>query len=75
LITSWVAAQNLEVGQQKDVQSETAKRLPEKEEKKQKNEVKPGVKEDSDSAKEDYIHIRARRGQATNSHSLAERVC
>ncbi|KNA14005.1 hypothetical protein SOVF_111390 isoform B [Spinacia oleracea] len=28
----------------------------------------------SDSAKEDYIHVRARRGQATNSHSLAERV-
>jgi hypothetical protein len=28
----------------------------------------------SDSQKEDYIHIRARRGQATNSHSLAERV-
>lgn len=28
----------------------------------------------SDTPKEDYIHIRARRGQATNSHSLAERV-
>lgn len=28
----------------------------------------------SDSQKEEYIHIRARRGQATNSHSLAERV-
>eukprot|EP00268_Persea_americana_P030050 TRINITY_DN2909_c0_g1_i7.p1 TRINITY_DN2909_c0_g1~~TRINITY_DN2909_c0_g1_i7.p1 ORF type:complete len:500 (-),score=122.83 TRINITY_DN2909_c0_g1_i7:598-2097(-) len=27
-----------------------------------------------DAAKEDYIHVRARRGQATNSHSLAERV-
>ncbi|KAF3787671.1 Transcription factor [Nymphaea thermarum] len=27
-----------------------------------------------DAPKEDYIHIRARRGQATNSHSLAERV-
>ncbi|KAG6491198.1 transcription factor bHLH76-like isoform X2 [Zingiber officinale] len=26
------------------------------------------------AAKEDYIHVRARRGQATNSHSLAERV-
>ncbi|KAJ3679092.1 hypothetical protein LUZ60_017103 [Juncus effusus] len=30
-------------------------------------------KEGSDS-KGDYIHVRARRGQATNSHSLAERV-
>ncbi|KAL5723383.1 hypothetical protein ACHQM5_006790 [Ranunculus cassubicifolius] len=28
----------------------------------------------SEAPKEDYIHIRARRGQATNSHSLAERV-
>ncbi|XWS69570.1 hypothetical protein CRYUN_Cryun04dG0190500 [Craigia yunnanensis] len=28
----------------------------------------------SDPPKEEYIHIRARRGQATNSHSLAERV-
>ncbi|CAI0431019.1 unnamed protein product [Linum tenue] len=28
----------------------------------------------SDPAKEEYIHVRARRGQATNSHSLAERV-
>lgn len=25
--------------------------------------------------KQDYIHVRARRGQATDSHSLAERVC
>ncbi|KAF7850335.1 hypothetical protein BT93_L5598 [Corymbia citriodora subsp. variegata] len=35
-------------------------------------------KEDSsngeEAPKEDYIHVRARRGQATNSHSLAERV-
>lgn len=28
----------------------------------------------SDSLKEEYIHVRARRGRATNSHSLAERV-
>ncbi|GAV59076.1 HLH domain-containing protein/PPR domain-containing protein/PPR_2 domain-containing protein/DYW_deaminase domain-containing protein, partial [Cephalotus follicularis] len=28
----------------------------------------------TDLPKEDYIHVRARRGQATNSHSLAERV-
>lgn len=31
-------------------------------------------KQASDPGKEDYIHVRARRGQATNSHSLAERV-
>ncbi|KAJ3694756.1 hypothetical protein LUZ60_000133 [Juncus effusus] len=28
----------------------------------------------SDNNKEDYIHVRARRGQATTSHSLAERL-
>ena len=67
--------QNLEVGQQNDVPTETAKSLMEKDEKKQKNEVSPGVKENHDSAKEDYFHVRAKRGQATNSHSLAERVC
>ncbi|KAK1439857.1 hypothetical protein QVD17_05679 [Tagetes erecta] len=27
-----------------------------------------------DAPKQDYIHVRARRGQATDSHSLAERV-
>ncbi|KAL2542792.1 Transcription factor bHLH [Abeliophyllum distichum] len=41
---------------------------------------KPGGNRDksgsqgSDLPKEEYIHVRARRGQATNSHSLAERV-
>ncbi|CAL0313142.1 unnamed protein product [Lupinus luteus] len=28
----------------------------------------------SDNLKQDYIHVRARRGQATDSHSLAERA-
>ena len=28
----------------------------------------------SEPSKQDYIHVRARRGQATDSHSLAERV-
>lgn len=28
----------------------------------------------SENPKQDYIHVRARRGQATDSHSLAERV-
>jgi len=32
------------------------------------------AKGNTDEAKQDYIHVRARRGQATNSHSLAERV-
>lgn len=29
---------------------------------------------DGDDTKEDYVHVRAKRGQATNSHSLAERL-
>lgn len=28
----------------------------------------------AEPSKENYIHVRAKRGQATNSHSLAERV-
>ncbi|KAG1363737.1 transcription factor bHLH49-like [Cocos nucifera] len=39
--------------------------------------VKPNEKQANDSSdapKEDCFHVRARRGQATNSHSLAERV-
>lgn len=28
----------------------------------------------TEAQKQDYIHVRARRGQATDSHSLAERV-
>ncbi|OEL18154.1 Transcription factor bHLH63 [Dichanthelium oligosanthes] len=43
---------------------------------------KPGAKKKAEAAstaaaagqKTDYIHVRARRGQATDSHSLAERV-
>lgn len=37
--------------------------------KKADNSVKP-----SEPSKQDYIHVRARRGQATDSHSLAERA-
>jgi hypothetical protein len=41
---------------------------------------KAGAKKKAEAAspasgqKTDYIHLRARRGQATDSHSLAERV-
>ncbi|KAI3717446.1 hypothetical protein L1987_69064 [Smallanthus sonchifolius] len=37
--------------------------------KRAENSVKP-----SEPPKQDYIHVRARRGQATDSHSLAERA-
>ncbi|KAA3476554.1 transcription factor bHLH74-like [Gossypium australe] len=32
------------------------------------------ISQTGEAPKENYIHVRARRGQATNSHSLAERV-
>ncbi|XP_010477873.1 PREDICTED: transcription factor bHLH76-like [Camelina sativa] len=54
----------------------------EQEDKKEKDEQSPNSnanktnsgKQASDPLKDGYIHMRARRGQATNSHSLAERV-
>ena len=33
-----------------------------------------GAKEAGEAQKEGYVHVRARSGQATNSHSLAEKV-
>lgn len=44
----------------------------EAENKKKREELEDGSK--SKEQKTDYIHVRARRGQATDSHSLAERV-
>lgn len=40
-----------------------------------KGEEKKNQKKFSEEAPTGYIHVRARRGQATDSHSLAERVC
>ncbi|KAK1360027.1 transcription factor bHLH137 [Heracleum sosnowskyi] len=44
-----------------------------KDEDMKKNDVEKS-KEEKDGAPTGYIHVRARRGQATDSHSLAERV-
>ncbi|XP_030455285.1 transcription factor bHLH74-like [Syzygium oleosum] len=38
------------------------------------NQSKDDSSNGGEAPKENYIHVRARRGQATNSHSLAERV-
>lgn len=41
------------------------------------NETEKGENKDKEKLSEpykDYIHVRARRGQATDSHSIAERV-
>ena len=37
-------------------------------------QAKEKTNDSTEAPKENYIHVRARRGQATNSHSLAERV-
>ncbi|KAJ0963360.1 hypothetical protein J5N97_028482 [Dioscorea zingiberensis] len=55
---------------------DSTKSSKEKDEKKAKTS-KHGKEENTqnaDTSKDDYIHVRAKRGQATNSHSLAERV-
>lgn len=61
---------------------DAAKNAADNKQKEEKNSstmatVKPSGKNSKltgEAHKEDYIHVRARRGQATNSHSLAERV-
>lgn len=72
---------------QKDPSGDSSGILKEQDEKKQKIEQNTGAnmrgkqaaKPTKDSslsgeAPKEYIHMRAKRGQATNSHSLAERV-
>lgn len=79
--------QNAEGEVQKDLSGESSDALKERDEKKPKIEQNTGsnlrgkqtskqAKDTSsgDASKDNYIHVRARRGQATNSHSLAERV-
>ncbi|KAG6775917.1 hypothetical protein NC652_013894 [Populus alba x Populus x berolinensis] len=73
---------------QKDPSGESSDIAKELDEKKQKIEQNCGANlrgkqvakqakhnlQSGEDPKDDYIHVRARRGQATNSHSLAERV-
>ncbi|CAL9112645.1 unnamed protein product [Musa textilis] len=57
--------------------SETTKETTEGKQKVDQNSSKhtgKNGKDSSEAAKGDYVHVRARRGQSTNSHSLAERV-
>ncbi|CAI9775825.1 unnamed protein product [Fraxinus pennsylvanica] len=79
---------NIEVEHQKDPPKDISEFPNEDDDKKQKFEQNVGtnlrnkqaVKQAKDNSttaepsKENYIHVRAKRGQATNSHSLAERV-
>lgn len=79
---------NYEGELQKDLSEGSTEYMKEQDEKKQKVKENTGAnmrgkqtgkqtKDNSQSGedpKDSYIHVRARRGQATNSHSLAERV-
>ncbi|XP_042448885.1 transcription factor bHLH49-like [Zingiber officinale] len=69
-----VQNQNVKVEEQHDVLLESVKDQSGKDEKKQNNEISNKNSKGPDASKDDYIHVRAKRGQATNSHSLAERV-
>ncbi|KAH0468352.1 hypothetical protein IEQ34_003385 [Dendrobium chrysotoxum] len=73
--------------EQNDVSPDFVKSSTDKDVKKQKSELLPcynssksaskqakEISQDDDDPKEAYIHVRAKRGKATNSHSLAERV-
>ncbi|CAI8595577.1 unnamed protein product [Vicia faba] len=69
---------NNKANEVQELQSEGAKDNPENQQKGDKqptstSKAKQGS-QSSDPPKDEYIHVRARRGQATNSHSLAERV-
>ncbi|KAG8377444.1 hypothetical protein BUALT_Bualt08G0033500 [Buddleja alternifolia] len=68
--------------EQKDPSGHTSKQDDEKKQKFEQNtgtnsrnkQAVKQAKDDPIGSKENYIHVRAKRGQATNSHSLAERV-
>lgn len=81
------AKQSGDVELQNNVSLASVEGSKERAEKKQKSEQNSGASarklpskqtndhsHNEDAQKDDYIHVRAKRGQATNSHSLAERV-
>ncbi|KAJ4967020.1 hypothetical protein NE237_018869 [Protea cynaroides] len=82
------SSQGVEAEEKEDVSDEMSEGPKQQDEKKQKAEQSPGANlrgkltgkqgkdrfQNGEGPKEDYIHVRAKRGQATNSHSLAERV-
>ncbi|KAK9065672.1 hypothetical protein SSX86_015073 [Deinandra increscens subsp. villosa] len=69
-------------GERDQINDGSGDNTSEKDEKKQRTDSRGKqmsiqAKDNSDSGgatKDNYIHVRAKRGQATNSHSLAERV-
>ncbi|KAI3974674.1 hypothetical protein MKX01_015569 [Papaver californicum] len=73
------STQSMETEQQMVTPMETNEDLKGQDERKLRNKQNPSSEpkdnsQNEEAPKEDYVHVRARRGQATNSHSLAERV-
>ncbi|CAL9780149.1 unnamed protein product, partial [Musa acuminata subsp. burmannicoides] len=68
--TSQSLEERVQAEEQHDVSFESSKAATGKDGKEQKNEVKRG----GNNHKNDCTHVRAKRGQATNGHSLAERI-
>ncbi|KAI3881811.1 hypothetical protein MKW92_031414 [Papaver armeniacum] len=56
-----------------EVEVKEEKKIKDDKKKKKKDDAKAATK-DGDHKQTDYVHVRARRGQASDSHSLAERV-
>lgn len=82
----WSLYKDVEFGQKKDIFPDCVKNSMD-DENKQQSELNSGVNSHNSTdklakkhshnggdAKDDRNHLRAKRGQATNSHSLAERV-
>ncbi|XP_008798910.1 transcription factor bHLH74-like isoform X2 [Phoenix dactylifera] len=80
------AERDVEAGQQKDISPDSVKSSME-DESKQKSELNSGANSPNSTeklskkqwhhggdVKDDHNHARAKRGQSTNSHSLAERI-
>ncbi|MCL7025259.1 hypothetical protein MKW94_001981 [Papaver nudicaule] len=73
------STQSMENEQRMVTPMEANEDLKGQDERKQRNKQNPASEpkdnsQNEEAPKEDYVHVRARRGQATNSHSLAERV-
>ncbi|KAK1433964.1 hypothetical protein QVD17_10882 [Tagetes erecta] len=73
-----VSTNSLNQAQSKDTSNRMKKQKKtndcHQEEKKKKNNTKRGCSNEDEEGAVGYIHVRAKRGQATDSHSLAERV-
>lgn len=62
------------ITEQNNGSTKSIKKMKNKAKKEENNYSNDSSKVTKELQKTDYIHVRARRGQATDSHSIAERV-